>query len=372
MSRYGDNIRRLAEVDLLKGGIREARQRITVIDKAAIVGQRAIAYPNVTGKGTPGVTNPDQNDNPDVPNTTDKGPMDDHGRDEGQTDGDDLINGTKVLQPGEDPGALDLKDCETGEEIDVIMNTAANEGESKFKHPDGWSVDGEPGVTPGWEDWELGFYYNGSGTYFSATDEPSPGLLPANSIGYVNPSFLYEVTQVRNVVVSYDDDGVPIGGSYEAYLDWPDPTPDGWVGASFTCTKTSCASETGTDRCPVAAPAAYETWQDQDPTYDHQLAFSAQDGGFVSSSKDEGLPAKFRNDVGSGRGLNNLRLCTNEGNEVVVSALRDGTFAYFEEDGWGFPKDDARIFHFDSDGKYKDTLREDEYEDLRSTNNPAA
>jgi len=76
----------------------------------------------------------------------------------------------------------------------------------------------------------------------------------------------------------------------------------------------------------------YTSWQDQEPTTPHQLAFSANDGGFVSSQYDEGLPAKFKNDVGSERGMNNLKLCTPTGNAVVVSALRDGTFAYFEDE----------------------------------------
>ncbi len=357
--------------------MREAEQKLNVLDKSAIPGQRAIAYPNVTAKGSPGVTNPDKNGEPDDGNPTDKDTKDDHGVDDNETDGDDLLNGTKVLQPGEDPGALDLKDCETGEGIDVRMNTGANEGEAKFKHPDGWNVDGPNGVADGWQNWVQGLFFEGSGTYFSTSSAPTAELLPEKSIGFVHPSFGYEVTDVRNVVVNLDGGGVPNGGTYEAFLDWSNtsfPINTGWAGASFTCTRITCASvgETNTERCPIAAPPAYNNWQEQDPTFEHQLAFSAEDGGFVSSKWDEGLPAKFRNDVGSGRGLNNLRLCTNDGEEVVVSALRDGTFAFFKDDGFGFPEVDAKIFHFDSKGKYKDTLRPDEYEDLRSTNNPAA
>jgi hypothetical protein len=377
MSRYGNNIRRIAHTETLNERIRQAEQKLTVLDKAAIPGQRAIAYPNVTQKGSPGATKPDQDGAPDDLDPTDKDPQYNHGVDDNETDGDDLLNGTKVLQPGEDPGALDLKDCETGEGIDVRMNTGANEGEAKFKHPDGWTTTGPSGSAPGWENWQQGLFFEGSGTYFSTSSAPTAELLPENSIGFVSGSFGYEVTDVRNVVVTLGMSGVPIGGTYEAFLDWSStgtPINTGWGAASFVCTRLTCASvgETNTERCPISAPPAYDNWQEQDPTYEHQLAFSAEDGGFVSSQWDEGLPGKFRNDVGSGRGLNNLQLCTNDGEEVVVSALRDGTFAFFKEDGFGFPEEGEKIFHFDSKGKYLDTMRPDEYEDLRSTNNPAA
>jgi hypothetical protein len=380
MSRYGDNIRRIAQVEILSESVREARQRLTILAKAAIPGQRAIAYPNITQKGSPGVTNPNQDGSPDPKDPTDKNPLDNHGRNDDQTDGDDLINGSKVLQPDEDPGALDLKDCETGEEIDVYMNTAANDGESKFKHPDGWGILG-PQIDPSYTDglvWKIisgatAYYsnnFNGMIALRSAVDSStsySIGPAPDNVISATPASFGAER-------IAFSSAGQSVGanlsgGTIYDLQEYVAATPIGT--GKFGQQDCSVTSDSNS-ACDEDPPTVYNTWQEQDPDYEHQLVFSAQDGGFVSSTYDDGLPAKFRNNVGSGRGINNLRLCTNEGNEVVVSALRDGTFAFFEEDGFGFPKEDAKIFHFDSNGKYVDTIRPDEYDDLRSTNNPAA
>jgi hypothetical protein len=122
-----------------------------------------------------------------------------------------------------------------------------------------------------------------------------------------------------------------------------------------------------TTACAASPPEAYGSWQDNVPGTPHQLAFSSSDGGFVSSSYDTTIPSKFSNIAGSGKGLNNLKLCTPSGEQVVVSALSDGSFAYFKEDGFGLPETDAKIFHFDSKGKYKDLIRADEYNYLKST-----
>lgn len=371
MARYGNNIRRIAQTEALFERIRQAEQQITLLEKAGIPGARAIAYPTSTSSGAPGVTAPTREDSPDARNVTDRSTLEGGGIDDNTNDGDDILNGDKTFEKGEDAGAIRLKDCESGEEIDIRFNTGGNDGESVFKHPEGWNVDGPQGFAPGWEDWVLGIYYTGAGTYFSSTDAPTPELLVEESVGYVHPSLNYSVTDVRDVIIN----STANGGTYQAYLDWSDtssPSNTGWVTAGFTYSTNNCGVETGTPRCPVAAPEAYENWQEQDPDFVHQLAFSAKDGGFVSSQYDDGLPLKFRNDVGSGRGMNNLNLCTLDGNQVGVSALTDGSFAFFEEDGFGFPEEDAKIFHFDSNGKYQDLLRDDEYRNLRSTANPAA
>jgi hypothetical protein len=381
MSRYGNNIRRIAQTDELNARIRQAEQKLNVLDKSAIPGGRGIAYPSGAGQsGSPGQTNPDKNGNPDEKNPSDKDKTDEAGKDGKTTDGGSIIDGTKVLQPGEDPGKIALKDCETNEPIDILLNSASNEGERKFQHPEGWSIDGQSENNAGYDNWTLGQYWTGSSAYFGTgsgsnqdgtADAPAPEVGYQLAIGYVNGS-LYTVTDAR-LVSSTVNSPTSISLSVEYYLTWTTTTSNnGWVLNPQSWDRQPCNAETGTDRCITAIPEAFATWQDQDADYRHQLAFSSQDGGFVSSSNDKDIPAKFRNDVGSGKGLNNLRLCTEDGDEVVMSALIDGTFAYFKEDGFGQPEEDAKIYHFDKDGKYKDIIRADEYSNLRSTNNPGA
>lgn len=380
MARYGDNIRRIAGTDKLTDRIRQAESRLDILDKAAIPGGRAIAYPSGgTQSGSPGNTNPDKNGSPDQLDPQKKDPGDEAGKDGKTTDGKDILNGTKVLQPGEDPGKIALKDCETGEKIDMILNAGANEGESKFQHPAGWDINGNAGNQSGYDHWTLGKFWRGSSAYFSPSgtaDGPTPETGYKAAIGYHNGTFDYDVTDARlgsGGVVYTDATHATVHAEY--YLRWnTTPINNGWVVNDQAWSQMDCGAETGTARCIAAIPQAYSKWQQQDPTYHHQLAFSAKDGGFVSSSHDDGLPAKFRNDVGSGLGLNNVKLCTDEAvpKHVVVSALSDGTFAYFEEDGFGEPKEGAKVFHFDSAGKYKDLIRPDEYDYLKSTNNPAA
>ncbi len=380
MGRYGNNIRRIAQTDELNERIRQAEQRLNILDKAAIPGARAIAYPSGSVQnGSPGATNPDKNGSPDEDNTTSKSPIDKAGLDDNTTDGDDLLTGDKVLQKGEDPGAIALKDCESGEAIDVRFNTGANEGEAKFKHPDGWSTTG-PQLDPSYTEGRVWSLFASPNNYYSNNFD---GLISAYQSG---GGWTYCYTIVGGLVAKLSPDAgdaliqftntvrtigqAPVGGVQYAFQAYAAATG---VGPS-KYGQQDCGLDAPDDAaaCSADPPTVYDNWQEQDPSYKHQLAFSAQDGGFVSSSWDEGLPAKFRNDVGSGKGLNNIQLCTNDGEEVVISALRDGTFAYFKEDGFGFPEADAKIFHFDSSGKYLDTIREDEYEDLRSTNNPAA
>ncbi len=382
MSRYGNNIRRIAQTDELSGRVLQAEQRLNVLDKAGIPGGRAITYPGGGGvqTGSPGTTNPDKNGSPDQNDTTKKGPMDTAGKDDNTTDGDSILNGTKVLQKDEDPGALALKDCDSGELIDVRLNTGANPSESKFKHPEGWGVAGpqnDPSYTSG-RVWKIisgatSLYSNNFDDIIAARSAldgtTSYGVGPA-------PTYVIQSTPASygSTIIQFSTAGQTIGNPVsggtqyllQAYAAGV-AIPNGRVGQQ------DCGLTVDSNvACAADPPPQYSNWQEQDPDYKHQLVFSAQDGGFVSSSYDDGLPAKFRNNVGGGKGLNNVKLCTADGNEVVVSALSDGTFAYFEEDGFGMPQEDAKIFHFSKEGKYQDLLRPDEYGHLRSTNNPAA
>lgn len=380
MSRYGNNIRRIAQTDELLEKIRQAQQQLTIFEKAAIPGARAIAYPNGgVQSGSPGQTNPDKNGSPDKLDPRRKDRADDGRKNGTGTDGGDIVNGDLNLTPGDDPGKIKLKDCETGEPIDLILNAGANEGEAKFQHPEGWSPDGTSENQQGYENWELGYYWRGSSAYFGPSstaggnpyDAPTPDVGSKGGVGFRSESPAYTVTDSRLVGVTYTTP-TTAQVNVEYYLEWDTGPNTGWVLNQQVWNRFSCNDEIGTSRCIAAIPAAYTKWQEQDPNYRHQLAFSAQDGGFVSSSHDDGLPSKFRNDVGSGRGLNNMRLCTEDGTEVTMSALTDGSFAFFKEDGFGMPDEDAKIFHFDKDGKYKDLLQKDQYNYMRSTSNPAA
>ncbi len=275
---------------------------------------------------------------------------------------------------------MELKDCDTGEKIDVRIDAASNPGETKFKHPPGWSIDGQSQASAGYDHWTLGQFWRGVSAYFwsgtpGQADAPTPEVGYKAAIGYHSGAFNYDVTDARLASggIVYSGGGTTATVHAEYYLTWnSSPGNNGWVANDQAWSQLPCSGETGTSRCISAIPTAYAHWQDQDATYHHQLAFSAADGGFVSSPDDSGLPSKFRNDVGSGVGLNNLRLCTNDGKQVEVSALSDGTFAYFEEDGFGGVKDGAKVFHFDSAGKYQDLIRPDEYNYLKSTNLPTS
>jgi len=372
MGRYGSNIRRIAQTDELTGRIRQAEQKISLLDKAEIPGARAIAYASgVTAAGSPGVTNPDQNGTPD--NTgifTDKNPMDKNGIDDTTTDGDDLLDGSKQLQKGEDVGAIRLKDCDSGERIDVRFNTGANEGESKFKHPPGWGTTA-PQTDPSYLAGSVWTLSSGGTAYFgnsfnalvSAFKTAIPYLycytIEGGLVSSLTPDAGDALIQFTNTARTVGQ--APVGGVQYAYISSGTP-----AGGQYG--RVVCGTVAGdTTACAAAPPPQYTTWQEQDAATPHQLAFSAADGGFVSSSYDDGVPRKFDNDVGSGRGLNNLNLCTPTGDEVVVSALSDGTFTYFAQDGFGAPATDAKILHFDSDGKYLDILREDEYDYLKTT-----
>jgi len=61
LSRYGDNIRRIAETEGLSWADETGRTKANTTEKDANPGGRAMAYPNgVTENGAPGATNPDQ------------------------------------------------------------------------------------------------------------------------------------------------------------------------------------------------------------------------------------------------------------------------------------------------------------------------
>jgi len=355
MGRYSNNIRRIAQTDELKEQIRQSGLRLTELEKASIPGGRGIAYGDSLQAGSPGSTNPDKNGSPRLRNPGDKNDIESGGMDDTSVDVDSILNGSRVLEPGEDPGALEFKDCETGDDIDVRLNSGSNPGEAKFKHPPGWEIDGTY-HTPGWAQGYMWTLLVGSGYLDDTPGGTMDAYMAVLNAGiapdaYWDRATLTFVEGTTAHAVWYESEGAP-----------PNNT---------TIIRSACVVQTGVT-CPTEDPDVPENWQAQDPDWHHQLVFSAEDGGFVSSSKDGNIPFKFRNDVGSGRGLNNVKLCTAEDEHVVVSALTDGSFAMFQEDGFGFPEENAKIFHFDSEGKFQDTIRPDEYNYLRTTNNPAA
>lgn len=375
MSRYGNNIRRIAQTEELDARIKQAESQIDLLEKGQIPGARATAYNNgIVEKGSPGVTTPSQNESPDnssiYPN---KDIINSGGIDDTETDGDALMKGDVPLERGDKVGAVELKDCESGEAIMVRFNTGANEGETVFKHPDVFNRDGtttDPSYTEGLV-WKIisgvtSIYANGFDGMIAAREaldsSTSYGIGPAPTNTIINTPAGFS-----NSRIAFSTAGQSVGASLSGGTIYTLAAYSAGITIGIgNFGQQDCGLEAGSNSaCIAPAPPLYDTWQEYDPTYKHQLAFSVQNGGFISSAYDADIPLKFKNESDNLRGLNNLQLCTPDGNGVIVSALRDGTFAYLEDDGFGGPKEGGRIFHFDSTGKYLDDLREDEYRYLK-------
>lgn len=411
MGRYSDNIRRIAKTQELKDLISDAAGRIKILEKASIIGKRGIAYRTYDGSGvavqvgTPGATNPDEYG--DTPNQYGEygfnGINGSGGLDDTTTDGDDLLS--NAPDKGEDIGAIELKDCTTGENIDVRFNTAGNSGEAVFKHPTGRQPDGSSASIPSTiNDWTSGtrWIYNSGGIGPSG----GVGTGPWATAGQALRAALDQLdTHVDGTSTSYYDPYVQATCSTDGHggttSRWSIRVTDISIspGTVSTMSITSqsddifaCAGSASTTTytitfitesctpvdagCPVSAPTDEEFVAERALTAawptgtNHQLAFNAELGGFFSSRYDPNIPLKFRrpitNDsgvIGPVKGMGKLELCTQTDTPVVVEALRDGEIVYFEDDGFGSPDlttNPIRIF--DKDGKYKGTINEDEYE----------
>lgn len=373
MSRYGDNIRRLAKTDELKELIRQAEQRLNILDKANIPGQRGIAYPNSSAVGTPGVTNPDNNGSQDGRSLYDNNPNN-AGIDDTTTDGDALLGGANMT-PGKDIGAIQLKDCDTGEQIDVRFNTGGNEGETAFKHPEGFGI-GDVQPTPadvvviGASSW----VWSAGGVESYAHDDAVAGAIAAEPAA---GAFVAWVTLTPRAAAQA---AVTAGGeatNAQPAVSFIVTRSGGGANFQLSITGTNCNREAGTTGdigtvCGTAYPTA-SSWDEAVPGTPHQLAYNAKKGGFMSSRYDSDIPLKYKNPASTGngsvestRGLSKLELCTPDGNPVVVETLRDGSIVYYEDDGFGAPDTATnKIQRFDQDGKFVNTITEDEWNFLK-------
>ncbi len=170
MSRFGDNIRKIAKTKDLEEKIIHAEEVANQALKAAIEAQRGIAYLNsATGNvgntqtGTPGVT-PPTNSGSDYPHGGGSG----EAGGDGSTNGDALLDGSDRPAIGEKQGKIELKDCDTGEPIDVRFDTASNKGEAVFDGPTGWNKN----TPPVYDGFELGSFWSASNPF------PAQGATP--------------------------------------------------------------------------------------------------------------------------------------------------------------------------------------------------
>jgi hypothetical protein len=144
-----------------------------------------------------------------------------------------------------------------------------------------WQSGNQPPVKQGWQNWQMGKFVTGSGTYFSTTDAPTADLLPQASIGYHSGSFGYNVTAVRNVDT--------VAGTFEAFVDWTGtsfPGNTGWASASFTYSQFNCSGMT--DACP-SQPQRETSWP-----VTGVYAISWLLGKVITSGFDSEVPSNVR------------------------------------------------------------------------------
>lgn len=360
MSRYGDNIRIIARTKELEEKIIKAAEQTELKLKAALAGQRGIAYYNPFSKnvgstqsGTPGQT-------PPTGGSFGGNPINTPAAGEAERDGDDLLNGTDRPKIGEDVGSIELYDCETGERIDVRFNTGSNEGEAVFKHPSGWGADGTPPVVEGWY---LGYYWSVSGSgVITASGQQAVALAQEyqESLGSNVGAFLGYFTFPGGVATTLPS---PPGGTVS--VRWQDDNfpgnPSFFIQEQITLT--ACGGTPppdAADECALTEGPLQESWAAGTP---HQLAYSVEAGGFVSSIYDPNIPEAFRNPTNNPIGApSKLQLCTEDDVPVVVEALQDGGFAYFADDGDGEPDTTTHpIQHFDKNGKFLGVISQERY-----------
>lgn len=356
MSRAADNIRKIAHTKELRDKLIEVEQKAEQALKAAIAAQRGLAYldpgaGNVgnSDSGIPGVTKPNN-----------------HGSGYAKPE-------TTVDNPGEDK-KLKLKDCDTGEDIDVNLDTGDNEGEALFPGPDGWNA----GVPPLAEDWFAGFYWNITN---------SPGIY--NTPYPANPIVFAMAMQANNRGPRIRGNGI-IGtiygpnsfGDYIKIKDFYVSTPTvyeftavgcdadgnefGSPGIIGTIVQVACGVigpfPTGSG-CELVDAPRQNIWPDGT---NHQIAYSKQLGGFVTSRYDPYIPPQFNfpwDDL-TKVPPSQIHLCNQDDQPVGVKVLNNGTFAYFNDDGTGEPDTDYEIRNYSSSGDLIGTLTLDDYNSL--------
>lgn len=405
MSRYGDNIRRIARTKELVEQLRDAEQRIKILEKAPINGKRGISYRTLDGSatvnttGAPGQTNPtglgdaQPLQNSSVPGGT-------GGVDDKETDGDDLLQ--NAPNKGDTVGAINLKDCDTGEAIDVRFDTGGNTGEAIFKHPSGRNPDGSLVEIPdGIFAWEYQKRWRATGGVIGPSGGVSGGPWPtaaaalraaldqldtyvnSNSTAYYDAynasvchadghTFRASRWRIRITDIDFSETTLTIRSAHDFSF-----ACGAISDATNSCTFARGSCTVGDIACPALEPARpvfglekgfYPPWE---AGTTHQLAYSAEHGGFMSSALDSSIPLKYKNPIsnydftviGNTPGLSKLDLCTEDDVPVTVEVLKNGEFVYYENDGAGNP--DLTTYpmqKYNSKGEYVGTITEDEYE----------
>lgn len=413
MSRDGDNLRKIARYRQLKEQIIKTEQTVNQSVKEPIPGKKGIAYYTDSGVLTSsgvGDDKPNNNGNLSITDNLTLGANqateDGVAKDEDTENGDDLLTGNSRPKVGEPlDGPIELKDCETGERIDVRLTAGDNDGETAFKHPDDWTYDGQSPTISDLENlntWESGIRW----TAFSGTIGPAGGVAGS----FATAALAYEAA-LQQLEDNVDLNSNHYFGDFNAGTcssDGHSGTTSRWkikvnsassINDTFTiessyieafaCANASvinqtlvfapeaCVASGTTGSCPTVAPddVTEETllafgalnpassWSDSSA---HQLTWNKKKAGFFSSKYDTDIPDKFKYPQDAkAYGPSKLQLCTPSGNPVVVEHLQDGGFVYFEDDGTGDPDTTTnKISKFSEDGVFEGTISEDRYEFL--------
>lgn len=378
MSKLGESVRKLARYEKLKERIRRAEEDVKQLKKASIPGKRGIAYKNerngnVTNQsGTPGVTLPNNSGNlfGNNQDSEENGATAD-----GSVDGESLF--TNKPDIGEEPGTIELKDCESGERIDVNIATNGMEGENIFKPPSDWGQTNSNNPKDVLDSrWELGFYWGNGGniittdgysdTKFNSLEHaaqvlvelPSYNQDPGTDCPSSSNTIITSVT-IDSIIYTSDTSGGIIATANTYFC------PNGITG-SFQLhpnfSKLACGvavdGSCGLSETPILTPEKTQ-WPEGTT---HQLSWDGKKGGFFSSKFDPDIPNKWKRPTDSyDKGFGQLDLCTTDDTPVTMEAVEDG-FVYYERDVGGQPDTTTKpIMKFDKTGKYVGTISEDRY-----------
>lgn len=351
-NRYADDIRRIVGVDPNRSTLGDPER------KGSIVARRGIGYVNSNSgdakgiSGTPGTTqlSADQGQGDSSTGENAAGEV-------GLTPGDpqsgviqsdtntlsaeDIIDGNvNAAKPGSpqvtaaglqyfNNGAangMTAKDCDTGKDIGIRLR-------NDFVPPEGWENADTP---PAAFQWELGYNYHfldpntGAGV---GSDNGTTAYECASTAGNVWGGSMTEAYQSVSAG-SHNGYGDFIGTYDPAIMS---PVLYATYGNIFPVKKAACVAGTDTF-CPLTEPEGAGDWP-ADNTYMLKLV----DGQFVTSNRDEDVPAKFKNPV------SRVDFCFGSGGSRAgtIEVTKDGGHMVYETSG-GNPTGIIRVY--DSSG----------------------
>jgi hypothetical protein len=312
-NRYAEDIRRIAGVDNLAGGIGSQPA------KQPIQGGRGIAYFNADGtigseSGTKGETTPpedaaDGNAVTDGDGNTGDDITHEPVSDSGVVPVEDLFNGNMGIGDSF-TGVNGLEDCSTGQEYEV-------RGDGQFNAPDGWEDANTPPPHP------PTFQY--SSLSFSLGDVAGP---TASDV----------LSQAQALAIGTQHSGAVPGSVFEISSVYFDPSSNEtsmlwsgeWVtvppGASFNVGDTTGGSlgSITSHSCAMGDAYGYECvpteWPSSTPA---QITWDAESSSFITSQYDGNVASQYKsNNAGQ------VTLCDSSGNQFTVVPSKDGGLVF--------------------------------------------